>query len=166
MANNTVEVQTIRDDDRYTTIKITGVANAAWNILGGQTLLQANSLFGANASQNVCPLSLTDVKFSMDVGGLGYIQFYWVSPNTNVALFTFGQIGSATFDGISIQNNANVGSAPGGGDVGVIVSNLAAGNSFNFILTFVKDQTFMYANIPWGVMGWANTMNAYNDPWS
>src|SRR5579872_4403152 len=132
MANNTVEVQTIRDDDRYTTIKVTGVANSAWNINAGQTLLQANLLFGANASQNVCPLSLTDCKFSMDVGALGYVQFYWVSPNTNTTIMTFGQIGSATFDGISIQNNANVGSVPGGGDVGIIVSNLGSGNSFNF----------------------------------
>lgn len=159
MANNVVETQIIRDDDQYVTIKVTGVANSAWNVNAGAILVQANTLFGANASQVFCPLSLTDVKFSMDVGSLGYIQFVWVSTvNVNTAIMTFGQIGSATFDGQSIFNNANTPS----GDVGVVVSNLGSGNSFNFVLTFVKDKQPLLMNAA-GVAylgnpaGWANT---------
>lgn len=160
MATNIVEVQTIRDDDQYTTIKVTGVANSSgWNANG--ILVQANLLFGANASQTFCPLSLTDVKFSMDVAGLGYIQFTWVSTvNTNVTIMTFGQIGSATFDGQSIYNNANTPS----GDIAYTVSNLGNGNSFNFVLTFVKDkQPVLFkdplANVTYlgNPSGWANT---------
>jgi hypothetical protein len=159
MANNVVETQIIRDDDSYLTIKVTGVANAAWNVNAGGVLVAANTLFGAVNTQSFCPLSLTDVKFSMDVGALGYIQFNWISTvNTNVAIMTFGQIGSAVFDGISIFNNANTPS----GDVGYVVSQLQAGNSFNFVLTFVKDKQQILANVG-GVTylgnpaGWANT---------
>lgn len=161
MAANTVEIQTIRDDDQYVTVKVTGVAANAWNVNNGSVIIQANLLFGANASQSFCPLSLTDVKFSMDVGAIGYIQFYWVSTvNVNTAIMTFGQIGSATFDGQSIYNNANTPS----GDIGVAVSNLLVGNSFNFVLTFVKDkQPILFkdplANVTYlgNPAGWANT---------
>lgn len=159
MANSAVEVQTIRDDDSYVTIKVTGVAGGAWNNVG--PLIQANLLFGANASQSFCPLSLTDVKFSMDVGALGYVQFNWVSTvNTNTTIMTFGQIGSATFDGLSIYNNANTPS----GDVNCVVSNLGAGNSFNFVLTFAKDKQPLLAKDPLANVtyvgnpaAWANT---------
>src|ERR1700675_4720401 len=110
MANNVVEVQVIRDDDRYVTIKVTGVANGIGfnsnSALAGM-LLRANTLFGANTSQ-ICPLSLTDIKFSMDMAATGYIQFLWVGPaNVNTSIMAFSSIGSATFDGITIQNNAN-----------------------------------------------------------
>lgn len=156
MANNVVETQFIRDDDKYVTVKVTGVANQAWNAVG--LLVQANSLFGANASQSFCPLTLTDIKFSMDVGSTGYVQFVWVSTvNVNTAIGTFGQIGSATFDGIAIPNNANTPS----GDVGYTVNTLGAGNSFNFILTFAKDTQAILSNIA-GIniagnpAGWAN----------
>jgi hypothetical protein len=165
MANNVVEIQTIRDDDQYVTVKVTGVAANGWNVNAGSTLIQANQLFGSNASQAFCPLSLTDVKFSMDVGALGYIQFHWVSTvNVNTTIMTFGQIGSATFDGLSIYNNANTPS----GDVGVVVSNLGAGNSFNFVLTFVKDKQPILAKDPLANVtylgnpaGWANTDSWY-----
>lgn len=161
MANNVVEVQTIRDDDQYVTVKVTGVANAAWNVNAGGLLIQSNLLFGANNAQAFCPLTLTDVKFSMDVGALGYIQFEWISTvNVNTSIMTFGQIGSATFDGIAIYNNANTPS----GDVGYVVSNLGSGNSFNFVLTFVKDkQPVLFkdplANVTYlgNPSGWANT---------
>jgi len=159
MANNAVEIQTIRDDDQYVTVKVTGVANAAWNAAG--LLIQANTLFGANASQSFCPLSLTDIKFSMDVAGTGYVQFNWVSTvNTNVAIMTFGMIGSATFDGQSIFNNANTPS----GDIGYTIKNLDSGNAFNFVLTFVKDKQPILGKEPstnttyfGNPAGWANT---------
>lgn len=163
MANNVVEIQTIRDDDQYVTVKVTGVAANAWNAVG--VLVQANLLFGANASQSFCPLSLTDIKFSMDVSGTGYVQFNWISTvNTNTAIMTFGMIGSATFDGQSIYNNANTPS----GDIGFTVANLGAGNAFNFVLTFVKDKQPILGKDPLvnvtylgNPAAWANTDSWY-----
>jgi hypothetical protein len=142
VANNSVEVQKLQDDDQYCTIKVTFVANGAQTISG--ILLQANTLLNANASQSFCPLSLTDMKYSLNFGGTAYVQFVWVSTvNVNTAICTFGQVDSGEWDGMSIWNNANTPS----GDIGYSVSAAGAGNSFNFLLTFCKDKNAVLANV-------------------
>jgi hypothetical protein len=158
MANNTVEVQVIRDDDRYSVIKVRGLANATWS--AQSVLLQANSLMGANTSIPIVPLSLTDIKFSVDVAPAGFVDIGWISNiNTNVSLFSFGSVTTGEWNGFSIQNNANT--PPG--DLYISINSLGIGNSFNFIMTFVKDQAYFLNGIPYGQIAWANTPNAYFD---
>jgi len=163
MALQTVETQIIRDDDRYVTVKVRGIASGAWST--NATIVQANTLFGANASVPIIPLSLTDIKFTVDTGGPGYVDLQWTANNgsqTNVSILSFATAATGEWNGFSIQNNANTPT----GDVCLQVNGFAAGNGFSFILTFVKDQTFQYSNINYGAIAWANTMNAYNNPWS
>lgn len=173
MANNAVEVQVLRDDDRYTTLKVTGVAGSAWTATG--LLLQANTLFGANASQSFCPLSLTDVKFAVDAAPAGYVAFTWAGQanSNNQTILSFGGAGgqAGVLSGQNMFNNANTPS----GDVQYVVNNLGAGNTFNFILTFAKDQSPLLGvgfngNVALPFLGnpvaWANTTNAYNVPWA
>ncbi len=136
MTANTTTTQLLVDTGQTTVVKFTGFFNAASPVSEDKVVLKANTLAwaNANASSNVCTLSISKLQYSSDVTGT--VQLYWVGT-TNSEIMTFGTSQSGEFD-CYIPNNAV---APTG-EIGVKVIGAANNDNFNFVLTINKEKGF------------------------
>lgn len=156
MAFNVVETQKLNDDDHTAIVKVTAVANGAFNV--NTIIIQANSLFGANASMPYNRLSVTSVQYSTDAPATGYVQLWW-SGNTGSSnsasntIYSFGVSNDGELNGLVGNPIAN-----STGDIGITVQGFLQSNTLNFIIAVMKDN---FTNP--GAGAWANGQSAYLD---
>jgi hypothetical protein len=157
MAFNVVETQILDDNDHTAMVKVTCVANATFN--ANVLVITANALHFANASLFINRLALTSLQYSTDLSPAnGFVQLWWSSNNSANAvnsntIFTFGTSDDGDFQGLIANPVAN-----STGDMGLTVQNMGPGNTFNFIITVLKDN---FTNP--GAGAWANGQAAYLD---
>src|SRR5438105_3338643 len=118
MVTSTVETQKIDDNDHSAMFKVTGVAGGAWST--NSVIIQANTLFGSNASMLYNRLSVTSVQYSIDAPSAGFVQLWWAgNTGTNVnsnAIYTFGVSNDGELNGLVGNPIAN-----STGDMGITV---------------------------------------------
>jgi len=161
MAAN-VFIQVLRDNEQETSWKVVGSFASANT---GNTVLQSNTLFGANASK-ICLVGITDIQYIVGVG-TGSVTLQWVSyVNSNVTIMNFGasSVASPPYGGefnaataSYLTNNANTPS----GDINIQYNNMAANDFFNFVISVQKEYVANSAG--YGAGAWANVYSKYNN---
>ena len=167
MLYNTPQTQILDDQDHQTVVKITGYYNAATN--ANTLVVQANSLFGANASLP-CILGLNSIEYSTSINN-GFVALEWVSTaNQNTTITSAGRFNDGAFARY-IPNNANTPT----GDENLVTQGLAPGDSYTLIVSFLKEyqgQNLRNNNylgpvantVNYGAGAWANAVAAYRNP--
>lgn len=171
---NAPQVQIIDDQDHQIVVKITGYYTAACT--ANTLVVQANTLFGANASLP-CILGVNSWEYSSSLAN-GFISFEWVSNgNTNTTIMTCGRFNDGAIARY-IPNNANTPT----GDVNMWTANAQAGDSFSITISFLKEYDGQTLRMPlvsgnvntylgnanvisaYGAGAWANAQAAYRNP--
>lgn len=152
---NTPVIQVCYDDANRAKVKVT-----AWYNGGGttsNTLIQSNTLFGANLSQ-ACILEILQIEGNVDLTNnteLLHLQ-YVSSVNQNTDIMVIGGPGNAVFLDGYIPNNANTPT----GDLNIFLNGGKGGDCYSLMLTFQKSnmgQTPPSGNgAAIGVGSWAN----------
>ena len=160
MAQN-VFTQILRDNEKGATIKVIGSYTGANS--GNTIILQSNTLFGANNTKP-CLVGITSIQYIVGIG-TGALNLQWVSTvNANVTILNFGASSSASppyngefhaAEAAYLTNNANTPT----GDISLQVTNMAANDFFNFIITVQKEYTGNGTS--YGAGAWANVFSAY-----
>lgn len=141
MSANAPEVQLLSDTGLTTIVKVTGYYTSACTAANTMVVNTAALSF-ANTSQS-CLVSISRIQYSSDVAGI--VQLYW-EGSSNSPIVNFGTSQAGNFEAY-ITNNAT---APTG-NIGVQTINLAANDTYSFILTLNKEH------------GYANAFIGYND---
>jgi hypothetical protein len=156
---NTPEVQIIYDDTWKAVVKVVGFFNAATN--NSNTVVQANTLFGANTSPNAhLPLlSIARVVYSSGLAN-GYMQVQWVgkngAANSDAVILgsrTSGDIPQYINNPLAASNIANTALANTTGDIQLVVTGAEPFDSYTLIMTVNKENQ---------AGGWANAYVGYN----
>ena len=151
MSVNLPETQVLVDRDDKVVVKVGGWFNTATTT--NTTILQANTLYGANASAP-CPLTITAVQLVTSLAN-GFVQLYYVGPSSNVGTLYLGRSLSSTIEAYCVNpfsaNGTLTATVPG--DIGLWVNGAASGDSYSLIIQLAKEK---------GTVGWANTFSPYN----
>ena len=146
MAN--VVTQIVTDNGTKAVVKVVvqyGAANTSNTVF-----LQANTLFGANASKAWCPTIITNIAYFIRSAGI--VNLEWVgSTNGSIAVFTGNNSGQLS--GLMAINNAV---APTG-DLNLNQAGMVNGDAYNLIITLEKDSS-RYGNT---AGAWANTNKGF-----
>ncbi len=137
---NTPLVQVCYDDANRAKVKVTAWYNGAAGVaIGGSNsvLIQANTLFGANASQT-CILDVLQIEGNVDLTqNTEIVQVQFVSTvNQNTDILVVGGPGNAVFMDGYIPNNANTPS----GDILVTLTGGKAGDCYTLMMTLQKNN--------------------------
>lgn len=159
---NTPVVQVCLDTADRAKVKITAWYNGGLgtNITpaNGNVTIQANTLFGANASMPACILDVLAIEGNVDLTQnteVLLIQFA-TTANQNTDIMAVGGPGNAIeFNGY-IPNNANTPT----GDIYITIPSGKAGDAYTLMLTLGKNNLGVLSNGVWyGQGAWANGSN-------
>ena len=154
MAVNIPEVFIIDDTDKQTVVKVTGFYNTATT--QNTKIITANTLYGANASRP-CILSLGAMEYSSSIAN-GFVSLQFIGNGSNSNALIAGRAN----DGAWNRYIPNSGAFPPTGDINLFQSGLAGGDTFNMVLTFVKElQGTVWTGNNYGSGAWANTQYGY-----
>lgn len=158
---NTPVIQVCYDDANRAKIKVTGWYNGGANVSVGSsnTLIQANTLFGANlASPGPWLLDVLQVEGNIDLTQTTeFIHLQFVSSvNQNTDIMVVGGPGNAVFLDGYMPNNANTPT----GDLNIYLNNGKAGDCYSLMITLQKNNLGVAANgvtiAPGAAGSWAN----------
>lgn len=154
---NTPIIQICYDDANRAKIKVTAWYNGS--PATSNTLIQANTLFGANlASPGPWLLDVLQIEGNVDLTNnteLVHVQFV-SSVNQNTDIMVVGGPGNAVFLDGYIPNNANTPT----GDLNIFLNGPKGGDCYTLMITVQKNNLGVSANgvtiAPGAAGSWAN----------
>lgn len=139
MAADVPVVQIIYDSFDQAIVKITAYYDAA--TASNTLVVQANSLYGANASSPKQPiLSASRIQFVADISG--YARLEWVNASSNANNSVIYALGSSAADlACYVPNPFLTSNASSPCDISLTVVGAGNNDSFTLILTLNKDNS-------------------------